>query len=212
MFIQAGRGLAAAHARGILHRDFKPENVLVGKDGRGRVVDFGLARLAAPQSSGDPDTADAPARADTTTIPGPRALDVVVTQRGNFVGTPAYMAPEQLRGERVDEKTDQYSFCVALFKGLCGQLPFNAENLGALLEQIKDCRVNDVWKLNDLPSTLRQALLRGLTPHPADRFSSMDVLLDILERQRAVPRRRTQIVSSVIMSVSRLAAFLLHAT
>jgi serine/threonine protein kinase len=84
MFIQAGRGLAAAHACGIMHRDFKPENVLLGEDGRGRVVDFGLARLAESQNSGDQNTAAGLPWVDTTTIPGTRALDVLVTQRGHF--------------------------------------------------------------------------------------------------------------------------------
>jgi serine/threonine protein kinase/Tfp pilus assembly protein PilF len=190
MFVQAGRGLAAAHSGGILHRDFKPENVLVGKDGRARVVDFGLARLAEPSKSGERNTASGQSPSGTTSHQ--RAmLAVTVTQRGKLVGTPAYMAPEQLTGEVVDAKTDQYSFCVALFQGLYGALPFNVENLGALLDQIRRHMVNKVFKSKNVPASLQQALLRGLSPEPADRFPSMEVLLDKLERQMAVRRRRT---------------------
>src|SRR5215471_3993629 len=142
MFVQAGRGLAAAHSGGILHRDFKPENVLVGNDGRARVVDFGLARLA-----------DADGQSLSATAVHQRAmLDVTLTQRGRIVGTLAYMSPEQLMAKGVDQKTDQYSYCVALFQGLYGALPFNAENLAALLEQIKQRRVNQVFKSKNVPA------------------------------------------------------------
>jgi serine/threonine protein kinase len=110
LFIQAGRGLAAAHAAGIVHRDFKPANVLVGGDGRARVLDFGLARdesaPAEPPPAGEP-----PAEA-----PG-------VTATGAVLGTPAYMAPEQRRGERASARADQYSFCVGLYESLYGVHP-----------------------------------------------------------------------------------------
>jgi len=99
------------------------------------------------------------------------------------------MAPEQLMGERVDEKADQYSFCVALFQGLYGALPFNADNFGALLEQIRRRKVTDVPKRNSVPSSVHQALLRGLSPNPADRFSSMEALLEKLENVSPTFRR-----------------------
>jgi len=187
-FVQAGRGLAAAHAVGIVHRDFKPDNVLVGNDGRVRVLDFGLARPAQPSESEELANADGQALAETKTSPRLAMLGVTVTQRGKLVGTPGYMPPEQLIGGRVDEKTDQYSFCVALFQGLYGTLPFNADNFGALLEQIRQRKLIDVPKWNHVPSSIHRALLRGLSPNPADRFSSMEDLLEKLERQRAAPR------------------------
>ena len=207
MFIQAGRGLAAAHAEGILHRDFKPENVLVGKDNRARVVDFGLARFAEPLKSGRREMGNGRARADTKDAPQRATPGVTVTKRGKFVGTPPYMAPEQLMGEPVDAKTDQYSFCVALFQGLYGNLPFDAENIGVLLEQIKHCSVNAVPKLSCVPSSLQRTVLRGLRPNPADRFSSMEALLDQLERQLAVPRARSLLDTSAVMMMSIIRAF-----
>jgi serine/threonine protein kinase len=212
MFVQAGRGLAAAHAGGILHRDFKPENVLVGKEGRARVVDFGLARAAEPSNSDERSTADGEVAADTQTTTPPDVkttvtetttrlarLGITVTRRGKF-GTPAYMAPEQLMGEPVDERTDQYSFCVALFQGLCGELPFSAENVGALLEKIKQRRVTDVPKLNSVPSWLRQVLLRGLSPAREDRYRSMDELLHQLTR-RPTAVWRASVAALVLLAV-----------
>ena len=170
MFTQAGHGLAAAHAAGIVHRDFKPDNVLVGNDGRVRVLDFGLARPAQPSGNEELHTADGQSLADTKTTPRLAMLGVTVTEQGKFLGTPAYMAPEQLMGERVDEKADQYSFCAALFQALYGTLPFNADNFGALLDQIWQRKVNEVPNLKSVPSSVHQALLRGLSPNPADRF------------------------------------------
>src|SRR5262249_18522533 len=184
MFVHTGRGLAAAHAAGILHRDFKPDNVLVGKDGRPRVLDFGLARAL----FGEPEkrASDEAAKADATGPSDLPPLKSVLTQPGRLRGTPAYMAPEQLMGERVDEKADQYSFCAALFQGLYGVVPFKADNFGALVEQIQLRKVNGVPKSNSVPSSVHRALLRGLSPNPADRFSSMEALLEKLEQQRAV--------------------------
>src|SRR5262249_34912439 len=144
-FVQAGRGLAAAHAAGIVDRGFKTAKVLVGKDGRVRGLDFGVA----------------PPLAGNKTRPRAARAGGDGTEPGRFIGTPAYMAPEQLMGERVDEKTDQYSFCVALFQGLYGTLPFDAENFGTLFEQIRQHKVNKVPNLNSVPSSVHKALLRG---------------------------------------------------
>jgi serine/threonine protein kinase/tetratricopeptide (TPR) repeat protein len=205
MFVQAGRGLAAAHAGGILHRDFKPENVLVSKEGRARVVDFGLARAAEQGKSEEQNAALAPA--DAKAPPRPAMLGVTVTQRGKF-GTPAYMAPEQLMGERVDERTDQYSFCVALFQGLYGELPFNADDPGALLDQIEQRRVSDVPKLSPVPSRIHRALLRGLSPAPEDRYESMDQLLhELVRRPTAVWQAPlgALVVIAALLGIGRLA-------
>jgi len=182
IFVQAGRGLAAAHAVGIVHRDFKPDNVLVGNDGRIRVLDFGLARPAQPSKTEELRNADAQALGDTKATPRLAILGVTVTQQGKFIGTPAFMAPEQLMGQRVNAKTDQYSFCVALFQGLYDTLPFSDDNFGALLEQIMQRKINEVPNLSSVPSSVHQALLRGLSPNPDDRFSSMEALLEKLER------------------------------
>jgi len=205
MFVHTGRGLAAAHAAGILHRDFKPDNVLVGKDGRPRVLDFGLARaLFGEPEKGALDDELAKADADGPSNLAP--LAVVLTRPGRLMGTPAYMAPEQLMGERVDEKADQYSFCAALFQGLYGILPFNPDNFGALLEQIRLRKVNEVPNSNSVPPSVHRALLRGLSPNPVDRFSSMEALLEKLERQRAVPRRQKLTVAGFVVVMSILGA------
>src|SRR5262249_4808774 len=113
VFLAAGRGLAAAHAAGVIHRDFKPQNVMIGRDGSVRVMDFGLARLAE-----EPVDAEAAGDAD----PKPQ-VPATVTKTGALVGTLAYMSPEQFGGEKLDPRADQFSFCVALHEALYGSRP-----------------------------------------------------------------------------------------
>src|SRR5688572_26133603 len=117
----AGDGLAAAHAAGLVHRDFKPENVLVGDDGRPRVSDFGLARVQERPSG------DVIPLAGTTS-----SVDTPMTMTGALMGTPAYMAPEQIAAEPVDARTDQFAFCVVAWECLFGKRPFQGATLGAL--------------------------------------------------------------------------------
>ncbi|HKA88906.1 MAG TPA: serine/threonine-protein kinase, partial [Haliangiales bacterium] len=156
VFVGAGRGLAAAHAAGIVHRDFKPANVLVGDDGRARVADFGLALAA----GGDADEPDAGAQGETSSR---------VTRDGERVGTPAYMSPEQHRGEPATELSDQFSFCMSLYEAVCGERPFSVAQLesGELPSP----------EAPGAPAWLRAILARGLQRDPAARFPSMDALL-----------------------------------
>src|SRR5262249_42357725 len=121
---QAGRGLAAAHAAGLVHRDFKPSNVLIGHDGRVRVADFGLARILPEAPAGSP------------ALPAPRAAASEISRTGSLVGTPAYMAPEQFSGIEPDARTDQFSFCVVLYEALVGKRPFQGETLEALAKSV----------------------------------------------------------------------------
>jgi predicted Ser/Thr protein kinase len=172
LFLEAGRGLAAAHQAGLVHRDFKPANVLVGTDGRPRVTDFGLVRVGA---SSEESLAQA----------APRVAESPLTQTGTVAGTPAYMSPEQLAGRPVDARGDQFSFCVALYEALQGVRPFAAaapaEHRWTLRRPERSPR---------LPGYVRAALARGLALKPAERFPSMDALLEALAMRAPIRRRR----------------------
>jgi len=172
-FTAAGRGLAAAHAAGIIHRDFKPDNVLIGADGRVRVTDFGLAR----QLQADHDLAPDPQHPAPT---DPAAADL--TRTGTLVGTPLYMAPEQFAGARVDARSDQFSFCVALHLALFGQHPFAGDTLDELSAAVREGRRRAplAGPRPQLPPRVQRALARGLATDPAQRFPNMDALCDAL--------------------------------
>ncbi len=178
MFIGAGRGLAAAHAAGLVHRDFKPDNVLVGADGRPRVTDFGLVADGPPTIDDPPDE--------------PLAADV--TGRGTAVGTPAYMSAEQWAGQVVDPRSDQFSFCVALWEALHGARPFAGRKAGDIRRAVAAGAVT-APRRDDVPRWLQAVVRRGLAPSPADRWPSMAELLDALERWRR--GRRWGLVAAV---------------
>jgi predicted Ser/Thr protein kinase len=168
VFVQAGRGLAAAHAAGLVHCDFKPENVLVGQDGRVRVLDFGLARHSGARVE------DAPGG-----------------------GTPGYMAPEQFEGREVDARSDQFSFCVALFEALYGQRPFVGGSLPALMLAVTGGEVAAAAGEARVPARLRRAVRRGLARVPAERHAGMTALLTELELVQPRPRGRWAIAAAV---------------
>jgi serine/threonine protein kinase len=127
-FVSAGRGLAAAHAAGIVHRDFKPANVIVGEDGRVRVVDFGLARVRIDAEIED-------AEIDPISL-SEYCLDDAMTAAGSVLGTPRYMAPEQHRGGQVDAASDLYSFCLALLEHAIAGLGSDDVRRGTLLSAL----------------------------------------------------------------------------
>jgi tetratricopeptide (TPR) repeat protein len=188
-FLQAGRGLAAAHAAGLVHRDFKPPNVLVGDDGRVRVTDFGLARpvgALGERLSGD----DFPSASSQS-----HSLRVLVTAAGTVMGTPAFMAPEQHVGEDADAHADQYAFCVALWEALTGTRPFQGEHREIAAAKL---RGPPPWPpKSPVPKRIAEALARGLASKPSDRWPSMDALLAVLDRAPARQRRRWIIAGSV---------------
>lgn len=174
MFTEAGRGLAAAHAVGLVHRDFKPGNVMVTETGRVVVVDFGLAHVTGES--------DASAR------------------RGRPSGTPAFMSPEQVGGEPSDARTDQFSFCVALYRALYREAPFPGDTAGEIFAAVLDGSVAKEPKKGTVPRRLRGVLLRGLARNAADRFESMPALLEALHRATA-PRRRGVLAGAVVVIV-----------
>jgi serine/threonine protein kinase len=210
--IAAGRGLAAAHEAGVVHRDFKPHNVLRSRGGRVLVTDFGLARgiLAEGESAAlaaevvrldievtpFDETALPVSRpvAKPASIPGadtPRrndpVLDSPMTQTGALIGTPAYMAPEQYQGALPDPRTDQFAFCVTAWQALTGERPFR----GGTLEEMRKSVGSGVAHVEaKFPRGVRAALARGLDPDAAKRWPSMDDLLDALERTTKTPARR----------------------
>jgi tetratricopeptide (TPR) repeat protein len=184
-FVDAGRGLAAAHHAGLVHRDFKPDNVLVGTDGRVRVTDFGLSRGIEAHVSGS----DLP----TFSIPQDS-----LTVAGTVMGTPGYMAPEQHAGDVVDARSDQYAYCVSLWEALYGRRPFAADDLQSLAKAKLDMALVEPDPSRRVPSFLRRALLRGLAPKPEDRHASMEALMAVLAFDPAV-RRRWIALGSVAM-------------
>jgi len=185
VFAQAARGLAAAHDAGLVHRDFKPDNVLVGDDGRVRVLDFGLVRLA----GGVPIERLATPDAAKDEIDPPLALDHVLTRLGQVVGTPRYMAPEQLFGEPVDTRADQFSFCVTLYEAVARQRPFAAVDVDDLEERYLAGRIEPLPAWAAVPGWLERLLWRGLARDPARRWPSMHDVIAELTADRAAERR-----------------------
>lgn len=169
LFIQAGRGLAAAHDAGMIHRDFKPDNVMVRDDGRALVMDFGLAR----GSNSTPRDLQALNSAAPSTL----------SRTGILLGTPRYMSPEQLATTKVDVRSDQFSYCVSFFEILFGRHPFPASTPMEQLVAIAGCVPVVPASARRAPSWLRQALLRGLRREPLERWPSMTALLDHIERR-----------------------------
>ncbi len=183
-FVAAGRGLAAAHGAGLVHRDFKPHNVLRRSDGRIAVTDFGLAR----EAGADPmavtvDLGRATSEGGNT----PSALSGL-TVTGSLLGTPAYMAPEQWSGGKIGPAADQFAFCVALWEALAGERPYRGDSFEALKDAIG--RGPAALDGSKLPKALRAPLARGLDPDPAKRWPTMTALLDALDRTIAPPKPR----------------------
>ena len=193
--VQAGRGLAAAHAAGVVHRDYKPDNVLVG-GGRARVGDFGLATGSLERGHGVDVvvTHETSSRASSTT-----------TDDGRLIGTPAYMAPEQLQGKFADARSDQFAFCVATYEAVCGVRPYAGRTIAGLLASLDAGSL--VPPTREVPRRVVAVLARGLQSEPSKRFRDMPSLLAALQGTR----RRVGVVVGVagVLAASTVAAFAL---
>ncbi|MCB9751450.1 MAG: protein kinase [Myxococcales bacterium] len=175
---QAGRGIAAAHAEGLLHRDIKPDNIMVGDDGRVRVMDFGLAREDRPS---------APSRDRDDEL---RALSVELTTIGAILGTPAYMAPEQFNGLAVDERTDEFALAVTTWEALYGARPFAGDTFTALRAAVVAGTREPAPSDSNVPAWLRRTLERALDVDRNKRFESVRVMLEAIEHQLQRARAR----------------------
>ncbi len=189
VFVQAGRGLMAAHAAGLVHRDFKPDNVMVGNDGRVRVMDFGLAR------PGESSAALSTIRAISSTTRGDAsALTRSLTSTGAILGTPAYMSPEQFESADVDARSDQFSLCVSLYEGLYGERPFSGDTWNTLMVSVLAGQLRQPPAHTQVPAWLRTVVIRGLERKPSARWPSIKELLAAIEGElsRANRRRRSR--------------------
>jgi tetratricopeptide (TPR) repeat protein len=172
-----GRGLAAVHACGLVHRDIKPDNILVDAHGRGRIGDFGLAAVVD----------------DTSTAVDADDPDAGVTRTGTIAGTPAYMAPEQFAHRAIDARTDQFGFCVTLYEALVGERPYPGGTHAELAKNVLAGNIREPRRA--LPTWIRAVIVRGLAVDPAERFSTTDALVAALARPRS--RRRVLAIATL---------------
>ncbi len=199
LFIQAGSGLSAAHKAGIIHRDFKPDNVLIGSDGRPRVVDFGLARHSSTPT-------ELRVSRPIPDVPVDASLNSPITRDGAVLGTPGYMAPEQLAGLPTDARSDQFAFCVALYEALYGKRPFGGTTLKAHAAEIVAGKLTPIPAGTEVPSWVHEVVLRGLSAEPSRRFESIDALIAALRPRGTGATSRRVLAGVVALSVLAAAA------
>ena len=196
ILLDAGEGLAAAHAKGLLHRDFKPENVMVGNDGRVRVMDFGLARArdeSAGASSASLMMESAIREHGSSKLRGGESGSLLgshATQAGGLLGTPAYLAPEMFRGDRGTAAADQFAYCITLWEALYGERPFEGDNLVELAAHVLDGTMRSPPRGRVVPGWLKRICLRGLNVDPERRWPDMPALLAALARDPSRTRLR----------------------
>ncbi|MDX2088858.1 MAG: serine/threonine-protein kinase [Kofleriaceae bacterium] len=188
VFLDAGRGLEAAHAKGLVHRDFKPENMIVATDGRTRVLDFGLARRA-------------PGSLVPVSARGASELDTELTYAGTVMGTPRYMSPEQHLGRDTDARTDQFSFAVALAELLYGEPPFPGTTYDEVKAAVLAGRMREPSASTKVPAFIRRALVRAMAVEPDARFPSITELLTELARDPDRLKKRALLGGGIVAIV-----------
>jgi tetratricopeptide (TPR) repeat protein len=169
IFAAAGRGLSAAHEAGLIHRDIKPDNVMIDRAGRVRVMDFSVAAT--------PGVASRPSGLEAAPVDA-------LTRTGTILGTPVYMSPEQLTGRPTDARSDQFSYCVTLYEALFGARPFRADDFGELCQAVTRGLAGPLPKRRGLGPRVKRAIARGLAVDPARRYASMKELVGELTGQR----------------------------
>jgi tetratricopeptide (TPR) repeat protein/tRNA A-37 threonylcarbamoyl transferase component Bud32 len=215
VFVAAARGLAAAHEAGLIHRDFKPSNVMIGNDGRARILDFGLARVAnrddselSPLSTSITGSGGPPSEQPIVEMQhgtSERLLDAQLTAHGMVVGTPAYMSPEQHDNRGIEARSDQFAFCVTLYQALYGRKPFAGKNTEEIKENVLAGRVVTPPRGAQVPRWLQRIVLRGLEVDPEKRYPSMNALLVDLHRDVSRRRRRMAMAALAVMLVGAAA-------
>jgi tetratricopeptide (TPR) repeat protein len=211
VFAAAAEGLAAAHRAELVHRDVKPDNILIGDDGRVRVVDFGLVRPV------DEPPSEAPVVAVSSTVTGESSsaptnpLFSPLTEAGALLGTPTYMAPEQFAGGEIGPATDQFGLCVSLYEALCGKLPFDGASVEAIRRHVCGGRYQSPPTEARVPARLRRLLARGLASDPARRFGSMAELAAELRRDPAARWRRGLALAAAAVGIAAAAAVVARA-
>ena len=207
MFVAAGAGLAAAHAAGLVHRDFKPGNVMVGNDGRVRVTDFGLARAAEARESETTRTKPGVLVRPVADAESSSPLETPLTQAGMVLGTPAYMAPEQALEGLADHRSDQYAFCVSMYVALFGIHPLGEfTNLPEFVALLEKDDVSPPPTGHEVPARIVAAIMRGLSRSPEERFPDMDALLDKLRPDPAQRRQRWLIAGAGVAAAAAVIA------
>ena len=209
----AGRGLAAAHAAGLVHRDFKPDNVLVDAEGRARVLDFGLVQT---DVMGGDETVDPTSEEGAVAVTQAGEGDVErsnlhwsvrLTQMGNVLGTPAYMSPEQHFGKPAGPASDQFSFAVTLYEALYGARPFGGDTWQAIRAAIREGIVPPPPLESRVPRRVFRALARSLSTDAGGRWPSMEALLEALEQDRWKVRARVAGMGALV-AVASAASYL----
>ncbi len=203
VMVAAGRGLAAAHRAGLIHRDIKADNIVVGNDGGIRVLDFGLARAADLDEDKTAESQDGPEVEVSRDLDSAGSwLHSPVTLAGAVMGTPGYMAPEQYLRHDLDEKSDQYSFCVTLYEALYGRRPHVARKFQELKIMVTTQPVGAPPAEAKVPARLRRIMLKGLAIAKQDRYPSMDALLAELSKDVRALRRRIWALAAVVLLVA----------